>query len=74
MEEIKVGSIVELLSGGPKMTVEAILGSRTLIGVHAMAARDGGYVDGDPYCSWFESGNKLKKNFFHKEALRPAAD
>jgi uncharacterized protein YodC (DUF2158 family) len=49
MSELKVGDIVQLKSGGPKMTVDRIF--KDAFG--AMAAR----------CSWFEENKPMTQSF-----------
>ncbi len=50
MDEIKVGDVVELKSGGPKMTVSQVsttMGSTTL----------------KAWCDWFEGTKKMQGSF-----------
>ena len=54
-EEIKVGDLVHLKSGGPTMTVDSV-------GREQVCA-------GNLVCAWFE-GTKLTKEFFNPAALR----
>jgi len=71
MEEIKIGEIVQLKSGGPKMTVQRIIGqSGDHIGVKAIDEyyKVKGYKEGDVICQWFES-NQLKDGVFAKASL-----
>lgn len=58
MEEFKVGDIVQLKSGGPKMTV-ADVSARHVIQ---------NYI-GRVGCQWF-AGNKSETGYFPKESLR----
>jgi uncharacterized protein YodC (DUF2158 family) len=56
MEEFKLGNIVQLKSGGPKMTVSEPQGRN---------------VSGKVFCQWF-AGSKLEQGFFPKEAIEIA--
>lgn len=71
MELLKTGDIVQLKSGGPKMTVQRILGAdKTNLGLKAadefLNLR--GYREGDVVCQWFE-GSALKDGTFKIETL-----
>jgi uncharacterized protein YodC (DUF2158 family) len=58
MAEFKVGDIVQLLSGGPKMTVN-----------HVPGEADFGRERPEYTCSWF-AGAKLQHGRFDGEALK----
>jgi uncharacterized protein YodC (DUF2158 family) len=66
-----IGDIVQLKSGGPKMTVQRIIGSdRTNFGIIASDEylKLRGFADGDVICQWFE-GNSLKDGTFKAASL-----
>jgi uncharacterized protein YodC (DUF2158 family) len=71
MEILKIGDVVQLRSGGPKMTVQRIIGSdNNNIGLKAgdefLKLR--GFKDGDVICNWFE-GSSLRDGTFKIESL-----
>lgn len=69
---MNVGDIVQLNSGGPKMTVQRIIGSdRTNFGLKAADEylRLRGYIDGDVVCQWFE-GDALRDGTFKLATLQ----
>ncbi len=71
MEEIKIGDIVQLKSGSPKMTVQRFIGQgNDHIGVKAIDEyyKMKGYKEGDVICQWFET-NQLKDGVFAKASL-----
>jgi uncharacterized protein YodC (DUF2158 family) len=71
MEEIKIGDIVQMKSGGPKMTIQRFIGhGNEHIGVKATDEfyKMRGYKDGDVICQWFET-NQLKDGVFAKASL-----
>ena len=71
---IKVGDIVQLKSGGPKMTVQRIIGSdKSNFGTKAADEflKMKGFDDGDVICQWFE-GNRLSDGTFKADTLIPA--
>lgn len=57
METLKIGDVVQLKSGGPKMTIVDY--------TYDMGHRD----DDKWHCTWFES-NKVQEADFHKDALK----
>lgn len=57
-EEIKVGDIVRLKSGGPDMTVDEI-GHYRFTDPQSLSAK----------CSWFDSKNERKKDVFPLTSL-----
>lgn len=71
MEYIKVGDVVQLKSGGPKMTVQRVMGAdQSNLGLKASDEflKLKGYKDGDVICHWFESSS-LKDGTFKVESL-----
>lgn len=60
-ETFQVGDIVQLKSGGPKMTVEFVGGS----------AFGGGTI---VQCKWFDEKNKLMTSDFQPGSLKKVAD
>jgi uncharacterized protein YodC (DUF2158 family) len=71
MEVLKVGDVVQLKSGGPKMTVKRILGSdQSNLGLRTFdeALKMNGYKAGDAVCNWFE-GSTLRDGTFKIESL-----
>jgi uncharacterized protein YodC (DUF2158 family) len=71
MDLLKPGDIVQLKSGGPKMTVKRIIGSdQSNLGLRTVdeALKFNGYKSGDVVCNWFE-GSTLKDGTFRIESL-----
>jgi uncharacterized protein YodC (DUF2158 family) len=71
MEQLKIGDIVQLKSGGPKMTVQRILGSdNSNLGLKAADEflKMRGFKDEDVICQWFE-GSSLRDGTFKAESL-----
>ena len=71
MEILQVGAVVQLKSGGPKMTVQRIIGDDSSnIGIKATDEyfKLRGFKDGDVICNWFESSS-LKDGTFKKDSL-----
>jgi uncharacterized protein YodC (DUF2158 family) len=71
METLKIGDVVQLKSGGPKMAVQRIIGTdNNNIGLKAgdefLKLR--GFKDGDVICNWFE-GSSLRDGTFKIESL-----
>jgi uncharacterized protein YodC (DUF2158 family) len=66
----KAGDVVMLKSGGPKMTVQRLIGDKS----HPMAGTVDEYLkikgckEGDPICQWF-AGAEMKSDAFKKEML-----
>ncbi len=71
MEILQVGDVVQLKSGGPKMTVQRIIGAdNSNIGLKAgdEFLKMRGFKEGDVICNWFES-NSLQDATFKVESL-----
>ncbi len=71
MEIFKIGDVVQLKSGGPKMTVQRIMGSdNSNIGLKAgdEFLKMRGFKDGDVICNWFETSS-LRDGTFKMESL-----
>ncbi|NPU99898.1 MAG: DUF2158 domain-containing protein [Brevinematales bacterium] len=72
----KVGDVVQLNSGGPKMTVEMVIGASDnnpasiAIGNQAKMR---GMKEGDCFCKWFE-GKEIKQDFFKADTIRLVED
>ncbi len=74
MEEFKIGDVVQLKSGGPRMTIKRFVGQGmdTWQGkANEQVLRIQGYKDGDLVCVWFE-GNQLKDAVFPPETVQKA--
>jgi uncharacterized protein YodC (DUF2158 family) len=57
-ESFNVGDIVQLKSGGPKMTVNVLM-------------KVGGFHGGEYLCQWF-GGKKLEQGYFPSDSLKKA--
>ena len=72
METIQVGDVVQLKSGGPRMTVVRILGADSSNNFGLKAGDEflkmRGYRDGDLVCNWFE-GSSLRDGTFKRESV-----
>ncbi|MBE7172306.1 MAG: DUF2158 domain-containing protein [Williamsia sp.] len=71
MDSIKIGDVVQLKSGGPKMTVQRVIGSdQSNLGLKASDEflKLKGFRDGDVVCNWFEASS-LKDGTFKVEGL-----
>ncbi len=71
MEIVQIGDVVQLKSGGPKMTVQRIVGTDN--GNIGLKAGDEflkmrGFKDGDVICNWFEASS-LRDGTFKIESL-----
>ena len=67
----KAGDVVQLKSGGPKMTVLRLIGemgSNQDAMVDRLLKVQKSLKDGDPICQWF-AGNELKSDAFKEEVL-----
>jgi uncharacterized protein YodC (DUF2158 family) len=66
-----IGDIVQLKSGGPKMTIQRIIGDYQENDRLKMAdnlIKISGYKDGDLICQWFND-NKLETGMFNAEMI-----
>ena len=71
MDIIKVGDVVQLKSGGPKMTVQRVIGTdQSNLGLKASDEflKLKAFKDGDVICNWFESSS-LRDGTFKVESL-----
>ena len=71
MDSVKVGDVVQLKSGGPRMIVQRVIGSdQSNLGLKASDEflKLKGFHDGDVVCNWFESSS-LKDGTFKVESL-----
>ena len=67
----KIGDVVQLKSGGPKMTVQRIIGDDSATAAHKIqdsALKQAGYRDGDLLCQWFNN-DKLESGIFNPAML-----
>lgn len=64
METLKVGDVVQLKSGGPKMTINAIVGDGGTSKIVTSAAKMAGFKDGSVSCIWFSERGQEKGYFF----------
>ena len=65
------GDIVQLKSGGPKMTIQRVIGfDKTNLGLKAADEylKMRGFTEGDVICQWFE-GNTLRDGTFKIASL-----
>jgi len=67
--EYKTGDKVQLISGGPEMTVKGILGNNSLTKTENFVLKNSGGVDGDVYCQWFYN-NKIESGVFKPTMLK----
>lgn len=71
MEILQIGDVVQLKSGGPKMTVQRIIGTESSnIGLKTAdeVLKMRGFREGDVICYWFEASS-LKDGTFKIESL-----
>jgi uncharacterized protein YodC (DUF2158 family) len=76
MEELKIGSVVQLKSGGPEMTILRFVGTENSnLGQKAAdeIVKIKGHKDGDVVCQWF-NGNEVKDGIFSRESLKKVRD
>ena len=66
MASFKEGDVVQLNSGGMKMTVNYVVGSG---GEHDNMFKISGYADADVSCEWFSSNNKIEKAMFKSSTI-----
>ena len=71
MEDLKVTDVVQLNSGGPKMSIVRFIGADN--SNFQLKAADEfiklqGFQEGDVICQWFD-GNKLFTGTFKRESL-----
>jgi uncharacterized protein YodC (DUF2158 family) len=68
---MNTGDIVQLKSGGPKMTIQRVIGSdKSNFGLKAADEyfKIRGFTDGDVICQWFE-GDNLRDGTFKVSSL-----
>ena len=68
---MKIGDVVQLKSGGTKMTVQRIIGAdKSTFGLTTADEflKLRGFADGDVICQWFEN-NSLKDGTFKANTL-----
>jgi uncharacterized protein YodC (DUF2158 family) len=68
---LKTGSMVQLKSGGPEMTVHGVIGDKKnpLNNSLEYDLKMGGNDNGDVYCQWFDDKNKLASACFKPQML-----
>lgn len=67
--DYKTGDKVQLISGGPDMTVKGVIGDGSLTKMENYVLTTSGFEEGDVYCQWFNA-NKLEGAAFKKAMLR----
>ena len=73
--EFKIGDIVELKSGGPKMTINRIIGKDTPSKDQALKDHYLGYSNGQFVCVWYDfSQEEYKEQIFSPESLIKSTD
>jgi uncharacterized protein YodC (DUF2158 family) len=70
MNEFAIGDVVQLKSGGPKMTVHRIIGGSDL---DVLASAFKGADKGDIECKWFDNG-RIESAHFKPQMLALAGD
>ncbi|ENA1795682.1 DUF2158 domain-containing protein [Flavobacterium psychrophilum] len=68
---LEIGDVVQLKSGGEKMTVQRIIGKDSHISridMQDKMLKMTGYADGDVCCQWFVN-KKLESSVFKKDML-----
>jgi len=68
MSDFKIGDVVMLKSGGPKMTVNHVIGDENGNKMIDSALMVQGFKKGDVNCEWFDGGES-KKMSFKKETV-----
>ncbi len=71
MADIKKNDVVQLKSGGPKMTVQRFIGEKTTnygVKIADETRKLKGFNDGDAVCQWFD-GSELREGVITVEAL-----
>lgn len=71
MTKFSVGDVVQLNSGGPKMTVAAVIGDPAVPKIFENTAKQQGFSTGDVSCHWFD-GPENKVGLFKSATLSPA--
>lgn len=65
----KTGDKVQLISGGPDMTVKGVIGDGSLSQTETYGLTISGNGDGDVYCQWFND-TKLESGVFKPEMIK----
>jgi uncharacterized protein YodC (DUF2158 family) len=71
MDDLQIGNVVQLKSGGPEMTIQRFIGSdNTNFGLKATDEffKMKGFKDGDLICQWF-SDNQVKDGAFLRSSV-----
>lgn len=71
MEELEIGNVVRLKSGGPEMTIQRFIGGdKTNFSLKTTDEfyKIKGFKDGDLICQWF-SGNEVKDAAFLRSSV-----
>ncbi len=68
---LQTGTVVQLKSGGPEMTIKGIIGDENspLNKTEETGLKIRGYGEGDVYCQWFNDINKLESACFKPNML-----
>jgi len=66
MKELNIGDVVQLKSGGPKMTIHKIVGGNIENELFATVFK--GADKGDIECKWFENG-RIESAYFKPQML-----
>lgn len=67
--EYKTGDKVQLISGGPDMTVKGVIGTDALTKMENFTLKNSGGTEGDIYCQWFNN-TKLEGGVFKPTMLK----
>ncbi len=76
MEDLKITDVVQLNSGGPKMSILRFIGadrSNFQLKTADEFIKLQGFKEGDVICQWFD-GNKLLNGTFKRETLIKVKD